>query len=618
MVQAMKNGRKTWWAGMPFFGFRISPVLTLILTECYTHDPFADMGVFPWILNLILYWLTAALLFFLTGRLRLALRLQTLLFMFAGLANYYVIAFRDSPILPWDIFSLGTAASVADNFSYALPPRVWLVLAGFAVLLCMQQLFACQIQQRRTRLIGSGVMLAAVCAFGSLLQQENAVTAMQLYDQMLLPNIVQKSNGLAGAFTMELKYLKVERPQDYDAQECQNFLEQYTLSDRNLYQDVEAGGERAEKEAGASPESTAQEMPHIIVIMDEAFSDMSYLAELLTDQEYMPFFNSLLGAQNTVSGSLHVSVLGGNTANTEFEFLTGHTMAYMPTGSIPYQQFIDGSLSSLASELRGKGYQTAAMHPYYATGWHRDQVYPWMGFEKLCFIEDYTEAEYVRKYVSDRSDFQQLIKEYENREPAQPLFLFNVTMQNHGGYGQAFDNFTPDITVKNIESQPLSNYLSLVHLTDTALRELIAYFEKEDERVLLVFFGDHQPNDTVAAPIWEQLGLSAKTLTAEQEALRYEVPFLIWANYDIEEKQDVETSANFLALEVLRQAGIEREGYYAYLEELEQAYPVISTKLVLDRDGRALSYEERKAAKQLSEYQRLQYYRLFDEEVSAR
>lgn len=586
----MKDRQKRSWAGMPFFGFWISPALTLILTECYTHDPFADLGIFPWILNLSLYWLTAALLFFLTGRLRLALRSQTIIFMLAGLTNYYVIAFRDSPILPWDVFSLGTAASVADNFSYALPFRVWLVLAGFACLLLVQQLCTYRIRQRWTRLIGSGVMLAAVVAFGSLLQQEDAVAAMQLYDQMLMPNAVQKSNGLAGAFTMELKYLKVERPKDYDAQECQALLAGYSSPDT----------------------ASRQKLPHIIVIMDEAFSDMSYLGESLSDQGYMPFFNSLLGTPDTVSGRLHVSVLGGNTANTEFEFLTGNTMAYMPTGSIPYQQFIDGSLLSLASQLRERGYQTVAMHPYYATGWHRNQVYPWMGFEKLCFIEDYTDAEYVRKYVSDRSDFQQLIREYENREPDKPLFLFNVTMQNHGGYGQAFDNFTPDIQVKNIESQALSNYLSLVHMTDTALKELIDYFEKQDEEVLLVFFGDHQPNDTVAAPVWEQQGLSAKTLTPEQEALRYEVPFLIWANYDIEEKQDVETSANFLALEVLRQAGLEREGYYAYLEELEQEYPVISTKLVLDQDGRALSYDERKESERLSEYRRLQYYRLFD------
>lgn len=577
---------------MPFFGFWISPFLTLILTECYTHDPFTDMGFFPWLLNLSLYWLIAALLFFITGRLRLALRLQTLLFMLAGLANYYVIAFRDSPILPWDIFSVGTAASVADNFSYALPMRVWLVLAGFICLLLAQQLCTCRIRRIRTRLIGSGTLLAAIAAFGALLGQEDAVAAMKLYDQMLMPGIVQKSNGLAGAFTMELKYLKVERPKDYDAKVCQVLLGKYELPDTEA----------------------AQKLPHIIVIMDEAFSDMSYLGEIATEQEYMPFFNSLLGEEDTVSGRLHVSVLGGNTANTEFEFLTGNTMAYMPTGSIPYQQFIDGSLPSLASELRGLGYQTVAMHPYYATGWHRDQVYPWMGFEKLCFIEDYADAQYVRKYVSDQSDFQQLIREYENRETDKPLFLFNVTMQNHGGYGQEFDNFTPDIELKNIKSQPLSNYLSLVHMSDDALKELIAYFEKEDEDVLLVFFGDHQPNDTVAAPLWEQQGILAKELTEEQEALRYEVPFLIWANYDIEEKQDIESSANFLAVEVLRQAGIAREGYYAYLEELEQEYPVISTKLVLDKSGRAISYEERKESERLSEYRSLQYYRLFDAE----
>lgn len=580
-------------AGMPFLGFWLSPVLTFLLTEWYTHNPFTDMKGIPWLLNLLLYWLIAGLLLFLTGRLRMALRLQSVFFMVAGLANYYVIAFRDSPILPWDIFSLGTAASVADNFSYALPVKVWLVLAGFVLLFALQQLFAYRLRQKSTRIVGTVAMLGALWAFGSFLQQEDAVAAMRLYDKMFTPGVVQKRNGLAGAFTMELKYLRVERPAGYDAEECAGLLE--------ACQERESAG----KDASEKP-------PHIIVIMDEAFADMSYLGELSASREYLPFFNSLLGTENTISGRLHVSVLGGNTANTEFEFLTGNTMAFMPTGSIPYQQFIRGRVPSLASWLSGCGYHTMAMHPYYETGWSRNQVYPWMGFEELRFIDAYEGAEYVRKYVSDRSDFELLIREYEQRRSEQPLFLFNVTMQNHGGYGQEFENFTPDITVEGIKSQALSNYLSLISLTDEALQELITYFEQEEEKVLLVFFGDHQPNDTVALPIWKQQGLTLEELTKEQEALRYQVPFLIWANYDIEEKQDVDTSANFLALEVLRQAKLPIGGYYGYLEELTKEYPVISTKQVLTREKKALTEEEREADDALLKYQRLQYYQMFD------
>ena len=118
-------------AGMPFLGFLLCPVLTFILTEVYLYNPFTDMKRMPWCLNLLIYWLTAAILVMLTGRLRAALRIQTVFFLLAGLANYYVVNFRSSPILPWDIFSAKTAASVADNFSYALSARACFVLLGF-------------------------------------------------------------------------------------------------------------------------------------------------------------------------------------------------------------------------------------------------------------------------------------------------------------------------------------------------------------------------------------------------------------------------------------------------------------------------------------------------------
>ena len=123
-----------------------------------------------------------------------------------------------------------------------------------------------------------------------------------------------------------------------------------------------------------------EKMPNIIVIMDEAFSDLSVLGDLETNKDYMPFVHSLQnGADNTITGYLNVSVCGGNTADTEFEFLTGNTMAFLPAGSIPYQQYIKDTTPSLASYLKGLGYETYAQHPYNASGWNRETVYPLLG-----------------------------------------------------------------------------------------------------------------------------------------------------------------------------------------------------------------------------------------------
>lgn len=541
--------------------------MTLVLTELYTHNPFADMKLIPWVLNFIFYWLTAAFLVMAAGRLRLALRIHTIFFLLAGLANYYVIAFRSSPILPWDIYSAATAASVADNFSYALPARVWLVLLGFALLLLAEQLFPYKIQKKRIRLAGVMVCAVLLMAFSFSLHQESVILKLRLYDKMFTPGAVQRRNGCAVAFTMELKYLATEKPDGYDPEESRKLLASYENS-KLLRGEGAAGADQSRPPEHEGAAGTGR-YPNIIVIMDEAFADMSYIGELTCNKDYMPFLHSMQGAENTISGRLHVSVLGGNTANTEFEFLTGNTMAFMPEGSVPYQQYIHGNISSLASRLKEEGYRSVAMHPYHASGWSRNKVYPWLGFDEMRFVEEYADAEYVRKYVSDESDFERIIQEYEERDPESPLFLFNVTMQNHGGYDQEAVNFIPEIEAEGIESQAVSNYLSLIFLTDQALQELVSYFEQENEDTIIVFFGDHQPNNTIASPIWRSNGMSMSDLSREQEMSRYQVPFFVWANFDIEEKQGMETSANFLALEILRQAGIPLDGYYGYLEELQ-------------------------------------------------
>ena len=576
-----------------YLGFLLSPVLTLILTESYLYHPFTDMSLNPWLLNISFYWLLAALLWLLTGRLRLALRIQTVFFMLAGLANYYVVAFRSSPILPWDIFSIGTAAEVADNFSYALPPRCMMLLLCFLLLLAVQHFCDMRIQRWSIRLLGSVASFGLLAAMTVFLHQDATIAKLRLYDKMFTPDVVQKRNGTAVAFLMELRYLLIQKPEGYQAKECGELLADYGEAD---FTEVQEG----------------KKPPKIIVIMDEAFSDIADVGDFTSNEDYLPFYHRMEQDENTITGRLHVSVLGGNTANTEFEFLTGNTMAFLPHGSVPYQQYVRGELPSLASYLGEAGYASLAMHPYYAKGWNRSSVYPFMGFEDTCFLDDdYQNAVYVRKYVSDASDFERIIQAYETRDQSRPLFIFNVTMQNHGGYDQTYDNFEQPLFAEGISSQPLSAYLSLIRLTDDALSELVSYFSQEEEDTMIVFFGDHQPNDTVPAPIWQADGLQKSAFSEKQEQARYQVPFLIWANFEIDAAHGVQTSANYLAVQVLKQAGLPVGGYYAYLEELQKEFPIITAKQITSAGGEELRGLE-KDTEALMEYQRFQYYQMFD------
>ena len=608
---------------VPYLFLIIIPVLNFWLLEWFSHDPFQTMKPYVQWLNVALFWFSALFLFGLTGRVSRALGIQTAFCAVYGLANYFVLEFRGAPIQPWDILSIGTAASVADNYEYRLDKDALTALIGLLVLLAAEFFLRADFYgpfksrralkkeaaagsapksdtpertpTKRRRVIIARTALCLVTGllcFGymKMLHNEDFVQKkLRLYDKLFTPTTIQFKNGTVTAFLMELQYMSVEKPSGYNEKDAREALASY--------------------ETAGTPANT----PNIIVVMNEAFSDPAVLGGFTTNEDYMPFVHSLLrGAEDTVSGLLNVSVKGGNTANTEFEYLTGNSMAFLPYGSIPYQQYIKNETPSMASWLSGFGYRTVAMHPYRAAGWDRNKVYPLMGFDEMYFEEFYKDSGVIRKYVSDEADYEKIIQIYEQKEPGEPLFLFNVTMQNHSSYNDwaDYDNFSPDITVDGSDSEVLSAYLSLMKLSDQATERLVDYFAKEEEDTVIVFFGDHQPTDSVVNPVLKLNGTSSSSLSAEEEALRYQVPFFIWANYDIEEESGLNISANYLASRTLDAAGLPKPGYFSFLSELEKQAPVISANHVSLSDGTFSSADDQNEL--LREYKTFQYHQLFD------
>ena len=613
----------------------VCPIITFYLFDLYTHNPLVDMKPKVQVLNIVFYELMAVMLTGLFGRIRAALMVQSGFFMAAGLANYYVLKFRSAPIMPWDIFSLSTAASVADNFDYTPEKDTVLVLIGFVILLVLESRMKVSVGKKLTqaasgahhlcseqkcagqaegsvkvitgkRLVMRLLMIAvpAVLLYGyiGMVQNDSFILEFGLYDKLFTPTVINKRDGNIVAFLMEMEYLSVEKPEGYSAQDAGKLLDTY-------------GSEELDA-ALADPGSV--DRPNIIVIMDEAFSDLAVLGEFQTNEDYMPFIHSLQQDEDVVSGNLNVSVLGGNTANTEFEFLTGHTMAFLPQGSVAYQQYLKNDEASLPAYLKTLGYSTVAIHPYYADGWERDTVYPMLGFDEFLSKDDFKGAKKIRKYISDEACFDRIIELYENKEEGEPLFIFNVTMQNHSGYDEVFANFTPDIEVDGINSKVLNQYLSLMKKTDEAFEELIAYFSEQEEDTMIVFFGDHQPTTYVSNFIVRSNGLQPDSLSLEENLLKYKTPYIIWSNFEMSgTTTGGETSANYLAIDVLENCGLPLTQYQNYLKELREDYPIISAQQIRDAQGNLCTDEgseekQEKDAEAVLPYQSLQYYLLFD------
>lgn len=588
----MKYRQKITW----FVVFILYPTFIFYLFQFFTYNPFTTMQFKHQLLNIVFYILVNVLLIGIVRRVRVALMIQTAVFMIVGLVNYYVQTFRGAPIMPWDIYSIDTAASVADNFSYKLEMDTIPVLIGFVVLLILESRIKLTIsKQWYKRVVMIALPVLMLWGYVGMIQNDAFVLNFGLYDKLFTPAVMNKRDGNIVAFIMEMEYLKVDKPDNYTVENSEEMYEE----------SMPAETERAVK----NPSSETR--PNIIVIMNEAFSDLSVLGEFETNVDYMPFIHSLQnGADNTITGDLNVSVLGGNTANTEFEFLTGNTLGFLPQGSVAYQQYVQEEMPSLASYLNDLGYETVAMHPYGASGWERDRVYPLLGFDKFLSINSFIGAEKIRKYVSDEACYDKIIELYEEKEEGQPLFVFNVTMQNHSGYEEEFKNFTTDVEVEGIASKSLSMYLSLIKESDRAFQELIAYFEEQEEDTLILFFGDHQPATYVTNPILRHNGINPDDFTEEENLLRYKVPYVIWSNFNIKEKTNAETSVNYLAIDVLKNCGLPLPAYQNTLAGVRQKYSIITGLQVRDSKGNYFSIDDCEDA--LKEYQNLQYYLLFD------
>ena len=594
----------------------IVPVLAFFLLEFYSHNPFEEVRVKAMWFNIFLFELAAWLLFFVIGRAKTALRLELLVTLVYGLANTYVVEFRTNPIVPWDLFSIRTAASVAGNYDL-MPDKRMVLISSFIILLMValkpvklrmpvflwkKENFDWKENGKRLamRLVPAGLVVAILVNFAGKLQDEDFQTSNYLYPFLFTPVYMTDVNGMVVTFVMNLAYMSIDQPEGYDRDEVMAVLAEYE----------DAGQNGNDSNAGNSDSSGR---PNIIIIMNEAFSDMASVADFTTNEDYMPFIHSLQhGAEDTITGNLQVSVCGGNTANSEFEFLTGNSMAFLPQGSIPYQQYLIHEIPAIPAHLKELGYYTVAAHPYNATGWDRDTVYPLLGFVCSLFINQYDRSNKLRSYISDAECVDKIIEVYEEKETGTPLFMFNVTMQNHGGYTDKYTNFTPDITVEGLSNLAVEQYMSLLKVSDAEFERLVTYFSGVEEDTVIVFFGDHQPNDAVAGPLVKLNGKNVKTFTNEELLTRYEVPYVIWANYDIEESTDVDTSLNYLGVTALEVAGLETFAYQNFLQELEKTYPVISSMQVQKASGEISHADVEEEGLHL--YQSIQYYYMFDYE----
>ena len=498
-----------------------------------------------------------------------------------GMAEYFVITFKSMPISPADLSALGTAAAVGSGYVYAFSAYGFYALGFLAV-----ALFLCSIagefrpeRAARTRKLLITNLLLAAALFGGVAAH---VTLIDYYHTLNItvytwrPLESYYRQGFLPTFISSAQTIKPPVPEGYSVESAEQLLNE--TAERFDAEVLSVDTSYAEANAQFD-----EEKPTVIAIMNETFADLSIYQNMHCNYQGPQFFKNL--SDTLARGTLYVSAYGGGTCNTEFEFLTGNSMASLGSGVYPYTIYDLQETENLAGQFKELGYTTTAMHPNHATNWNRENVYAGFGFDEFLSIEDFQGSETLRGMVTDAATYDKTLELLENNP--NPQFIFNVTMQNHSGYdtGLIPADKMQSYLIDGVSDPEINEYLSLIEESDRALEEFIGELRQLDRKVVVVFFGDHQP---FFPDEYNDAWFTGEDQVTHAERL-WQTSYLIWANYDVagnsQTSQQTDLSTNYLGSELMRLIGAPLTSYQKAQLSLREALPAINTTGYEDRTG---------------------------------
>ncbi|MEY8317270.1 LTA synthase family protein [Oscillospiraceae bacterium 50-58] len=561
LVKDWRNNPGKWASRLVFL---LGPWACLWMVEILNeNDVFEDLAAWQVLMNMVFYYIIFIALRLLLGRNRRAAALGTVLCFLFGLVNHYVLRFRGRILFPADITGWRTAANVAGGFNYSID--IYITQASILLVAYLFLVLFCVPQRKRVKIpaLGCIALWGGMVCYCYAFFFTGMLPALDIYTQQW----VTQRNGFLLNFSIALRYSSVDKPEDYSKDTVLRLMEEYP----------------------GVPADSGRKPVNIVVVMNESFGDLTIFDGLNPSEDPTPFLHSL--KENTVSGWMYSSVTGGGTATVEFEYLTGFTSLFQPPHTVAYQLYVEKGMPSLAALAGSQGYATTAFHPYKSSGWNRVLAYNYLDFDRQLYEEDVPSPYIIRSYISDKSDYEMI---YRSTETEERSFFFNVTMQNHSGYAQGWNNLPRHIELPSrlkAADRTAEQFLDLMKESDLALEELITYYSQCEEPTLVVFFGDHQPPLTNA--FYEELyGKKLSERTTGEVLQQYAVPFFIWANYDIEERQDMVVSPNYLGAITADLAGLPLTGYMNFLLQMYQELPAITPVGFITADGQCLKKNE--------------------------
>jgi len=448
-------------------------------------------------------------------------------------------------------------------------PGSAIVFAGIAIAAVVLFVAAWRFWRRRARrltlkarLSRLAIALPALLFFGSMMDYATfswARDRLQISPVMWDQKENYNSNGFAIAFALNVPMAKVAAPKGYSEDAI-----------KKLVADA------------AAPLSVPYEKPDIIMVMSESFWDPTRLPGTKITPDPIPTVRTLQ------SGHVLSPEFGGMTANVEFEALTGFTNAFLPYGSIPYQQYVRTPVPSLAKFLKSEGYNTRAFHPFAGWFWNRASVYRAFGFDRFLSEESLPVLEKRGPLAADTAFVDEIIREAS--WAVRPFFYFAVTLQGHGPYEA---NRYPDSPIKidgpltDASRETLKTYATGAADADRSLARLIEWASNRERPTIIAFFGDHLPP---LGPVYTETGFM-KDIVADRNApldalsAQHETPLVLWSNRTGAIKDVGSISPAFLPLYLMKAAGFSHPYYTGFLGAVHDRYRAVDRNMLVARTG---------------------------------
>ena len=476
-----------------------------------------------------------------------------------GLVQFLVVKYRTQPFCSVDILMLKDAITLI-NIYFTWPQIIAMFVGGGVVLGLVIYLFAHMAKRRRFRRSRAIIVflgLALICVAVSSVGTRAGLFPSRFEDLVNAYN----DYGFAACFTFTFGQQGISRPDSYSGETVAEII-------KDIEEEPAQNGDAVVYPTFGEDDNIAH--PNIVFVQLESFFDVNTIIGGEYSSDPTPFFNRLCA--NWPSGLLYVPTIGGGTANTECEVLTGLNLDFFGAGEYPYNTVLqEKTCESIAYNLRDYGYTSTAMHNNSGTFYSRNKIYSQLGFDRFVSLEYLRDAEYSDiGWCKDAILTDEIVRALDSTDARDMVFC--IAVETHGKYADVYEPKEGDIEVlslpESIPLAPFQNFINVLPQTDNFLNALLRRMVRFDEPTIVVAYGDHLP----------ALELEGDMLTTGSV---YASRYVVWNNFggrfEAPDIQAYRLSANLLRqlgfsggiLSKLHQSEDAQEAGEEYLSKLE-------------------------------------------------